>query len=64
MTPTKEPSAVRAFLCWLGLHPHSTSTKYLGMTKGRRNWLGVRIYKSFLFRFRCPSCDREYQKWT
>ncbi len=55
---------MRALLCLLGLHPRSPSIQYLGMTKGRRNWLGFRAYKSFLDRYRCPSCDREYQRWT
>lgn len=51
-------------LCWLGLHPRSRSVSYLGMTIGRRNWLGIRQYKSFLGEYLCPRCGRTYRRWS
>jgi hypothetical protein len=51
-------------LCRLGFHPNSLPVRYLGMTTSKRTWYGRRIYKAFLDRFRCPSCNREYERWS
>lgn len=54
----------RLALCQIGIHARSSSVRYLGMAKGRRNWLGIKQYKSFLDRYRCPRCNREYERWS